>query len=90
MRLALFDPFVHKLLSVLFPSCIAFNASYDDLATAVESITNSSILVARERITDPGYGYRYWVSNICDSPFIERPGRYVSNFDKVAAGKKCI
>lgn len=73
-----------------FHSCIAFNANYDDLATAVESITNSSIVVARERITDPGYGYRYWVSNKIDSPSIECPGRYLSKFDKVMSGKKAL
>ena len=68
-------------MRVSFDSCIAFDASYDDLTTAVEAITNSSILVARERITDPGYGYRYWVSNTCDSLFIECPARYWSNVD---------
>ena len=41
--------------------CIAFDATFDDLTTAVESITGSDVLIARERITDPGYGYRYWV-----------------------------
>lgn len=50
-------------MRVAFRSCIAFNASYEDLTTAVEGVTNSSVLVARERITDPGYGYRYWVSD---------------------------
>lgn len=41
--------------------CVAFDATYDDLATVVKGITNSDVLVAREKITDPGYGYRYWV-----------------------------
>lgn len=42
--------------------CIPFNATYDDFGTAVESVTGSAVLVTRERITDPGYGYRYWVT----------------------------
>lgn len=48
--------------STLTSDCISFNATYDELSTAVESVAGSSVIVARERITDPGYGYRYWVT----------------------------
>lgn len=51
--------------STTISDCVPFNATYDELASAVGSIvanSTSSVLVARERITDPGYGYRYWVT----------------------------
>lgn len=43
-------------------SCIEFDATAGELATEVGTITDSSVLVARETITDPGIGYRYWVT----------------------------
>lgn len=43
-------------------SCIEFDATAGELETAVGSITGSRVLVARETITDPGVGYRYWVT----------------------------
>lgn len=42
--------------------CIDFDAASGVVQTAVESITGSSVLVTREDITDPGPGYRYWVT----------------------------
>lgn len=48
--------------STVTSECVSFNATYDELSTAVESVTGSSVIVARERIADPGYGYRYWVT----------------------------
>lgn len=43
-------------------ACIAHDATAGELETAVGSITGSSVLVARETITDPGLGYRYWIT----------------------------
>lgn len=48
--------------SLLVFRCISFDADYDVLRHAIEDITNSSVAVARETISDPGRGYRYWVS----------------------------
>ena len=42
--------------------CIDFDAASGVVQTAVESITGSSVLVTREAITDPGPGYRYWIT----------------------------
>lgn len=50
--------------STVTSDCVSFNATYDELGTAVESVTGSSVMVAREEISDPGYGYRYWVTFI--------------------------
>lgn len=46
-------------------SCIDYNALAGALEVEVESLTGGSsgdVLVARETITDPGPGYRYWVT----------------------------
>ena len=47
------------------PSCIEYNAEAGVLEAAIELLTGSSggdVLVARETITDPGPGYRYWIT----------------------------
>lgn len=48
--------------STVTSDCVSFDATYDELGIAVENVTGSSVIVAREKITDPGYGYRYWVT----------------------------
>lgn len=48
--------------TAIFNSCIEYDASAGDLETALNLITVSNVLVAREAITDPGPGYRYWVT----------------------------
>ncbi|CAM9203436.1 unnamed protein product, partial [Choristocarpus tenellus] len=45
-------------------SCIAYNANFSDVRQAVENIIKSSVSVSRESISDPGYGYRYWITFI--------------------------
>lgn len=45
--------------------CIDYNAEAGALEAKVESLTgisNGDVLVAREAITDPGPGYRYWIT----------------------------